>query len=151
MLRHVKRHRAIAGLSVVTSLAASIAMLSPNAMAQTEVTRGVVQFNQIQDISQRHSTTLSYGTLAQLQTDPNFTGDFQAIVNAAATILDGYTIVNRGGYFPENAGIPRDRQLTRAEAVYEVFPLANGYELVLFRSPLENTSQYFIRTPESNL
>lgn len=126
-------------------------ILSPNAQAQAELRRSVVQFNQIQDISQRHSTTLSYGTLAQLQSDPNFTGDFQAIINAAASILDGYTVVNRGGYFPENAGIPRDRQLTRAEAVYEVFSLANGYELVLFRSPLENTSQYFIRTPDANL
>jgi hypothetical protein len=152
MLQHVVSSRAIAGLSIlVTSLAASIVTLSPSALAQTELRRGVIQFYQIQDISQRHSTTLSYGTLVQLQSDPNFTGDFQTIVNAATRILDGYTVVNRGGYFPENAGIPRDRQLTRDEAVYEVFSLLNGFELVLFRSPLENTSQYFIRTQDSNL
>ncbi|HEY9619722.1 MAG TPA: hypothetical protein V6C78_05095 [Crinalium sp.] len=147
MLRSVVRCSAIAGIAIL----ASIPILSQTALAQTALRQGVVQFTQIREMSQRHSTTLSYGTLAQLQSDPNFTGSLQTIVNAATDILNGYTIVNRGGYFPENAGIPRDRQLTRAEAVYEVFSLDNGNELVLFRSPLENTAQYFIRTPNDNL
>ncbi len=147
MLRSVVRCSAIAGIAIL----ASIPILSQTVLAQTALRQGVVQFMQIREMSQRHSTTLSYGTLAQLQSDPNFVGSLQTIVNAATDILNGYTIVNRGGYVPENAGIPRDRQLTRAEAVYEVFSLANGNELVLFRSPLENTAQYFIRTPNDNL
>jgi hypothetical protein len=123
-----------------------LAIAGQAAFAQTELRSGVVQLIQLREFAQRGTNTLSYGTLADLQVDPNFTGDFQSIVNTAATILDGYTIVNRGGFFPENAGIPRNQQLTRSEAVYRVYALDNGYELVLFRTPTENTSEYFIRT-----
>jgi len=125
---------------------ASLTILGQTAIAQTELRSGVVQLVQLREFAQQGSNTLSYGTLADLQVDPNFTGDFQSIVNTAAAILDGYTIVNRGGFFPENAGIPRNQQLTRSEAVYRVYALDNGYELVLFRTPTENTSEYFIRT-----
>jgi hypothetical protein len=100
-----------------------------------------------QDTLQKNSTVLSGGTLAQLIGDPNFAGDRQAIVNAAATILDGYTVVNRGGYFPENKGIPRSKQITWSEAVYRIYTLPNGTELVLYRSPSQNTAEYVIRKP----
>jgi hypothetical protein len=128
---------------------ASLTIFGQMAIAQTELRSGVVQLVQLREFAQRGSNTLSSGTLANLQVDPNFTGDFQSMVNTAATILDGYTIVNRGGFFPENAGIPRNQQLTRSEAVYRVYALDNGYELVLFRTPTENTSEYFIRTTSS--
>lgn len=112
---------------------------------QTALRRGVLPLPQIIDLAERSALTLSGGTLAELSADPNFAGNLQAIVNTAAGILDGYTIVQRGGYFPENAGIPREQQLTRSEAVYSIFALENGNELVLFRTPAENTSRYFIR------
>ncbi|MGJ3250376.1 MAG: hypothetical protein ACFE0J_04470 [Elainellaceae cyanobacterium] len=114
------------------------------AIAQTEVRSGVLQFIQLQSLADRRST-LSEGTLADLQTDPNFDGDFQMIFNDAAAILDDYTIVQRGGYFPENAGIPRDQQLTVDQAVYRVYALDDGNQLVLYRTPSENTARYFIR------
>jgi hypothetical protein len=120
------------------------------AVAQTELRRGVVQYIQLQEFATQGSTTLSHGTLAELETDPNFAGEFQSVVNEAAFILDDYTIVNRGGYFPENAGIPREQQLTRAEAAYRVLVMPNGNELVLYRSPTLNTSEYFIRTPSES-
>jgi hypothetical protein len=134
----------------LTVLATMLMLFNPVANAQTQLRQGVLQFNQLVDLSRNNSTTLSYGTLAQLRADPNFIGNLQTIVDAATTILDGYRVVNRGGGFPENAGIPLNQQLTRAEAPYRIFKLDNGYELVLFRSPLENTAQYFIRTPNNS-
>jgi hypothetical protein len=116
------------------------------ASAQTLVRQGVLPFNQILEQAGQGANTLSQGTLAELQTDPYFTGNFQAIFDAAASILEGYTIVRRGGYFPENAGIPREQQLTIAEAVYSIFTLDSGNELVLFRTPTENTARYYIRS-----
>ncbi|MBD1998124.1 hypothetical protein H6G00_16075 [Leptolyngbya sp. FACHB-541] len=139
-------NRMIVGL---VGAVASLTILGQTAIAQTELRSGVVQLVQLREFAQQGTNTLSYGTLADLQVDPNFTGDFQSMVNTAAAILDGYTIVNRGGYFPENAGIPRNQQLTPSEAVYRVYSLDNGYELVLFRTPSENTSEYFIRTTSS--
>ncbi|MBE9179903.1 hypothetical protein IQ268_15130 [Oculatella sp. LEGE 06141] len=120
------------------------------AHAQTELRRGVVQYIQLQEFANQGSTTLSRGMLADLQADPYFSGDFQTVFNTASTILQNYTVVNRGGYFPENAGIPREQQLTRAEAVYRVLTLASGNELVLYRSPALNTAEYFIRTPSDS-
>ncbi|MBD2067851.1 hypothetical protein H6F93_10010 [Leptolyngbya sp. FACHB-671] len=140
------KNRMIVGL---VGAVASLTILGQTAIAQTELRSGVVQLVQLREFAQQGTNTLSYGTLADLQVDPNFTGDFQSMVNTAAAILDGYTIVNRGGYFPENAGIPRNQQLTPSEAVYRVYSLDNGYELVLFRTPSENTSEYFIRTTSS--
>ncbi|MBD1868685.1 hypothetical protein H6F88_15095 [Oculatella sp. FACHB-28] len=137
------KNRMIVGL---VGAVASLTILGQTAIAQTELRSGVVQLVQLREFAQQGTNTVSYGTLADLQVDPNFTGDFQLMVNTAATILDGYTIVNRGGYFPENAGIPRNQQLTPSEAVYRVYSLNNDYELVLFRTPSENTSEYFIRT-----
>ncbi len=89
--------------------------------------------------------TLSSGRLTDLQTDSNFDGDYQSILNTASTILNGYTIVRNGGYFPENHGIPRNRQLSVSEVVYYLYSLSNGNELFLYRSPMENTAEYFIR------
>jgi hypothetical protein len=125
--------------------AALIATLNQQTYAQTKTRSGVLLLNQVRELSTR-STTLSGGKLVDLQTDPNFTGaDFQVIVNDAATILDNYTVVRRGGYFPENQGIPRERQLTVSEAVYRIYSLPSGNELFLYRTPTENTSEYFIR------
>ncbi|MGJ3247433.1 MAG: hypothetical protein ACFE0I_15345 [Elainellaceae cyanobacterium] len=130
---------------VKTALVAGIfAFGGQIAIAQTEVRSGVLQFIQLQNLADRRST-LSEGTLADLQMDPNFDGDFQMIFNDAAAILDDYTIVQRGGYFPENAGIPRDQQLTVNQAVYRVYTLDDGNQLVLYRTPSENTARYFIR------
>lgn len=141
----MRRFRALIPLVLMATLATG---LGRPARAQTEIRRGVLPFNQLLLLSDV-STTLSEGYLADLQTDPNFGGDFSSVVNLASGILDGYTIVNRGGFFPENAGIPREQQLTTAEAVYYIFMLDNGNQLYLFRSPTENTSRYFIRTAES--
>ena len=128
---------AIAAILVVT--------LNQQAYAQTKTRSGVLLLNQVRELATR-STTLSGGKLADLQTDPNFAGGaFQAIVNDAATILDNYTVVSRGGYFPENRGIPRERQLTVVEVVYRLYSLPDGNELFLYRTPTENTSEYFIR------
>jgi hypothetical protein len=128
-----------------TIAAALIASLNQQTDAQTTTRSGVLLLNQVRELSTR-STTLSGGKLVDLQTDPNFTGgDFQAIVNDAATILSNYTVVRRGGYFPENQGIPRERQLTVIEAVYRIYSLPSGNELFLYRTPTENTSEYFIR------
>ena len=125
--------------------AALIASFNQQTDAQTKTRSGVLLLNQVRELSTR-STTLSGGKLVDLQTDPNFTGDnFQAIVNDATTILNHYVVVRRGGYFPENQGIPRDRQLTVIEAVYRIYSLPNGNELFLYRTPTENTSEYFIR------
>lgn len=137
-------------LAKLVTLTVSIAIFSQVAHAQIELRRGVVQLIQMREFASEGTSTLSNGTLAELEIDPYFGGDFQLIVNTAASILDEYTIVSRGGYFPENAGIPRDRQLTTSEAVYHIFSLDNGYELILFRSPTENTSEYFIRTQDNS-
>jgi hypothetical protein len=126
--------------------AASIALFNPAAYAQAQLHDGVLSLAQATALAER-SSTISQGTLTQLEVDPNFSGDFQAIFNYASNILDGYTIVRRGGGFPENAGIPLDQQLTVAEVVYTIFSLNNGNELILYRSPQEDTSRYFIRSP----
>ncbi len=137
------RFRWLVSFAIATALAAC---LNQPATAQTRTRGGVLLLNQVRELATR-STTLSGGTLANLQTDPNFaSGSFQTIVNDAATILDDYTVVNRGGYFPENRGIPRDRQLTTIEAVYRIYSLPDGNELFLYRTPTANTSEYFIRT-----
>lgn len=137
------RFRWLVSFAIAAALAAS---LNQPATAQTRTRGGVLLLNQVRELATR-STTLSGGTLANLQTDPNFaSGTFQTIVNDAATILDDYTVVNRGGYFPENRGIPRERQLTTIEAVYRIYSLPDGNELFLYRTPTVNTSEYFIRT-----
>ena len=125
--------------------AAIVATLNQPTTAQTKTRSGVLLLNQVQALSTR-STTLSGGRLVDLPTDPNFAGNaLQPIVDDAARILDQYTVVRRGGYFPENQGIPRTRQLTVVEAVYRIYSLPNGNELFLYRTPTENTSEYFIR------
>ena len=136
------RFRWLVRFAIAVTLVAS---LHQQTDAQTKTRSGVLLLNQVRELSTR-STTLSGGKLVDLQSDPNFTGgDFQAIVNDAATVLANYTVVRRGGYFPENQGIPRERQLTVVEAVYRIYSLPNGTELFLYRTPTENTSEYFIR------
>lgn len=128
----------------LTLAAVTAFILIQPADAQTEMRKGVLLLNQVRGLAARE-TTVSGGSLANLQTDPNFAGDYQPIFNTAATILDGYRLVQRGGFFPENRGIPRKQQLTPIEVVYYIFSLDNGNELFLYRSPTENTAQYFIR------
>jgi hypothetical protein len=113
--------------------------------AQTFIREGKLQLVMLQDMASDQFTVVSTGVLSDLQSDSFFVGDYDDIYNSAASILDGYTPVVRGGYFPENTGIPRERQVTVDEAVYQLFRLDNGYELMLYRSPVENTSRYFIR------
>lgn len=127
-------------------MATALALLiAQTAIAQTHLRKGVLLLNQVRTLATRDST-LSMGKLIDLKTDANFAGELQPIVDSAATILDGYTVVRRGGFFPENKGIPRDRQLTVVEAVYHIYSLPNGNELFLFRSPMVETAQYFIRS-----
>lgn len=128
-----------------TIAAALIAILTQQTTAQTKTRSGVLLLNQVRALSTR-STTLSGGKLIDLQTDPNFTGGtFQTIVDDASTMLNAYTVVRQGGYFPENRGIPRERQLAVVEAVYRIYSLPSGNELFLYRTPTENTAEYFIR------
>ncbi|MGF1535398.1 MAG: hypothetical protein ACFB4J_02770 [Elainellaceae cyanobacterium] len=128
------------------SLAASALLLLPlSASAQTQTESGTTQFELFEEISFSDPNVVSQGVLAELESDPNFVGDFQTIFDTAFTILEGYTVVQRGGYFPENAGIPREQQLTPTQAVFHVFELDNGNRLTLYRSPNEDTSRYFIQ------
>ncbi len=131
----------ITKILIVMALASGVV---PSAIAQTQVRKGVLLINQVRALAAREST-LSMGSLLDLKTDPNFTGEIQQIIDNAARILDDYTVVNRGGFFPENRGIPRERQLTVVEAVYQIYALPNGNELFLYRSPKADTAQYFIR------
>jgi hypothetical protein len=133
------------GLVRLVMATALLLTLSRATFAQTEFRSGVLPLFRLTDWAAQSDLNLSSGTIAELQNDPNFDGDFQAIFNAAANILSGYRIVARGGYFPENAGIPREQQLTRAQGVYRLYTLDNGNFLMLYRSPNEDTSRYFIR------
>ncbi|MEB3355401.1 MAG: hypothetical protein VKK04_01550 [Synechococcales bacterium] len=114
------------------------------AEAQTFIREGKQQFVLMQEMAEA-SDVISRGVFADLQSDPNFEGDYNLIFSEAFSILDGYTVVTRGGFFPENAGIPREQQITVDESIYQLYRLDNGYELMVYRSPQENTSRYFIR------
>lgn len=134
----------------VAALLGSVLTLTPTANAQLEIRRGILPFTMLQSWAGESSTTVSQGFLANLETDEYFQGDYSAIVQDASQILSGYTVVRRGGYFPENAGIPREQQLTTVDAVYHIYRMDNNRELVLYRSPTENTSRYLIRNPGSS-
>ncbi|MEO0407754.1 MAG: hypothetical protein AAF289_10415 [Cyanobacteria bacterium P01_A01_bin.135] len=121
------------------------ALLAPVVAAQTLTESGKTQLELFEEISFSEPSVVSQGTLVDLETDTYFAGDFQAVFNQAFTILDGYRLVERGGYFPENAGIAPEQQLTATQAVYRVFELENGNRLTLYRSPIEDTSRYFIQ------
>ncbi|MBF2073232.1 MAG: hypothetical protein IGS50_05645 [Synechococcales cyanobacterium C42_A2020_086] len=131
-------------LAVFLLLAISMPQL---AVAQSEIRRGILPVSRLEDWQNQEDITISSGFLVDLQNDPNFDGDYTYIEQIAAGILEGYTVVNRAGYFPENAGIPRDQQLALAQAVYYFYLLPNGNGLILYRSPTENTSRYMIRRP----
>ncbi|MBW4466208.1 MAG: hypothetical protein KME07_12335 [Pegethrix bostrychoides GSE-TBD4-15B] len=115
--------------------------------AQSEIRQGILPLTRFDDWEDQSEMTLSTGFLSDLETDPNFEGDYDFIYGDAAQILDGYRIVERAGYFPENAGIPRDQQLARAEAIYRFYNLPNRNALILYRTPLEDTARYIIRRP----
>lgn len=135
---------------LTTPLVASLAgllLLGQVVLAQSEIRRGVLPLVRLNDWEAQTDITLSTGTLAELESDPNFSGDYQMIYDIAAQILAGYTVVERAGYFPENAGIPREQQLARAQAVYYFYLLPNSNGLILYRSPSENTARYMIRKP----
>lgn len=120
-------------------------LLEQIAVAQTEIRNGVLPLNRFSNWESQSDATLSAGVLADLESDPNFSGDFQFVYDQAANILNNYTVVARGGYFPENAGIPREQQLSYAQAVYYFYLLPNRNGLILYRSPAENTARYIIR------
>ncbi len=129
------------------SLLAGVVANGSIAQAQSEIRHGVLALTWLSQWEQQSDITLSKGMLAELETDPNFDGDYQTIYNVAANILDGYKVVERAGYFPENAGIPRDQQLAYSQAVYYFYLLPNSNGLILYRTPAENTARYMIRRP----
>jgi hypothetical protein len=132
--------------SLVLSLALLMGAVSPMA-AQSEIRQGILPLARFSDWENQSEMTVSSGYLSDLETDPNFEGDYNLVYDSAAQLLDGYRIVERAGYFPENAGIPRDQQLARAEAVYRFYNLPNRNGLILYRTPLEDTARYVIRRP----
>lgn len=131
----------------VAPLLASVFLLGQAALAQSEIRTGVLPLSRFEDWASQSDATLSTGVLADLETDPNFSGDFPTVYDMAANILEGYTVVSRAGYFPENARIPREQQLSYAQAVYRFYLLPNRNGLILYRSPAENTARYIIRKP----
>lgn len=138
----------VASLLVTASLSISLSnSLSSAALAQSEIRSGVLPVGRFAEWEQQSEATLSTGVLADLETDPYFEGDYSYIYDLAANILSGYTVVNRAGYFPENAGIPREQQLAVSQAVYHFYLLSNQHGLILYRTPAENTARYIIRKP----
>lgn len=133
--------------ALCASLMTGIVAHGSIAQAQSEIRRGVLPATRLADWEQQSDITLSTGLLADLQTDPNFDGDYQMVYDVAANILSGYTVVQRAGYFPENAGIPRDQQLAYSQAVYYFYLLPNNNGLILYRTPAESTARYMIRRP----
>ena len=131
----------IAGMAIASCL--SVTMTFP-AWAQEFLREGKLQFVMLQEMA-NDANVLSQGQLSALQTDPYFTDSYPLIFDDAFSILEGYTPVTRGGYFPENVGIPREQQVTVDEAIYRLYRLNEGTELMLYRSPMEGTSRYFIR------
>lgn len=133
----------------LVSAMAGVLLLGQVTIAQSEIRHGILPVNRLADWEQQTAATLSSGTLAELETDPNFSGDYGSIYNVAAHILDDYIVVQQAGYFPENAGIPREKQLGYAQAVYYFYVLPNSNSLILYRSPADNTARYIIRKPGS--
>lgn len=133
--------------TLFVSLWVGVLWSGQSALAQAEIRNGVLPLNRFDDWSSQSDATLSAGVLADLESDPSFSGDFPFVYDTAASILDGYTVVARGGYFPENAGIPREQQISYAQAVYYFYLLPNRNGLILYRSPAENTARYIIRKP----
>lgn len=137
--------KSIQALALVSALLGALCL--PSAQAQSEIRQGILPLTRFYDWEDQSEMTLSAGFLSDLETDPNFEGDYDSIYGDAAQLLDGYQIVERAGYFPENAGVPRDQQLARAEAIYRFYNLPNRNALILYRTPLEDTARYMIRRP----
>lgn len=133
--------------SMVASMTVSLLSLGEAGNAQSEIRSGVLPAARFAEWEQQAEATLSTGVLADLETDPYFEGDYAYIYDLAANILSGYTVVNRAGYFPENAGIPREQQLAVSQAVYYFYLLPNRNGLILYRTPAENTARYILRKP----
>ena len=122
-----------------------LGLLPSSALAQNVEQEGTLQLDMVNVMVNESDTILSHGTLAGLETDPNFTGDWDQLSESATSLLDNHTTVARGGHFPENRGIPLTQQLTLDECVYRIFHLDNGNELMIYQSPQSETVQYLIR------
>lgn len=129
-------------------LALSIASSLP-ASAQQVIRQGRLTGVQIREIAQQPEN-LSVGDLPDLAQDPHFEGDLQDVNDLASRLLTGFVIVNRGGDFPENAGIPLDRQFLRTDVAFALMDLGNGRELVVWQSPQRPNARYLIRPSRSN-
>lgn len=127
-------------MSVLNSLSVS---------AQQVIRQGRLTGVQIREIAQQPEN-LSVGDLPALAQDPNFDGDLQGVNDMASRLLSGFVIVNRGGDFPENAGIPLDRQFLRTDVAFALMDLGNGRELVVWQSPQRPNARYLIRPSRSN-
>ncbi|WP_088894887.1 hypothetical protein [Leptolyngbya ohadii] len=128
--------------------ALSIADTFP-ASAQQMIRQGRLTGVQIREIAQQPEN-LSVGDLPNLAQDPNFEGDLQGVNDLASRLLTGFVIVNRGGDFPENQGIPLDRQFLRTDVAFALMDLGNGRELVVWQSPQRPNARYLIRPSRSN-
>ncbi|MBD1853351.1 hypothetical protein H6F87_25905 [Cyanobacteria bacterium FACHB-502] len=127
-------------LSIASSLPAS---------AQQVIRQGRLTGVQIREIAQQPEN-ISVGDLPTLAQDPNFEGDLQGVNDLASRLLTGFVIVNRGGDFPENEGIPLDRQFLRTDVAFALMDLGNGRELVVWQSPQRPNARYLIRPSRSN-
>ncbi|MEM9219746.1 MAG: hypothetical protein AAGD25_36135 [Cyanobacteria bacterium P01_F01_bin.150] len=137
----MKRNQPILG-AIFTGI---LVLLPALATAQTLEREGQLQLDMVNVMLADSALILSNGTLAELETDPNFTGNWEEFDEAAISLLDNHTIVSRGGNFPENQGIPLNQQLTLDECVYQLFQLDNGKELMIYQSPQNENVQYLIR------
>ncbi len=119
------------------------------ALAQQVLRQGRLTGVQIREIAQQPEN-LSVGNLPNLTQDPNFEGDSQGISDLASQLLTGFVIVNRGGDFPENEGIPLERQFVRSDVAFALVDLGNGNELVVWQSPQSPNARYLTRPSRSN-
>lgn len=121
-----------------------LGVVPSSAIAQQLEREGKLQRDMVNVMIEEADDILSFGPLTGLDSDPNFTGDADALMEESETLLDDYASVQRGGHFPENAGIPLSDQLTIDECVYRLFQLENGNELMIYQSH-EKSIQYLIR------
>ena len=137
----MKRHQIL----LWGTLVGLLGILPLPVLAQTLEREGKLQLDMVNVMMDESDTILSSGTLDNLETDPNFTGDWEDMSESAASLLADYTTVTRGGHFPENRGIPLRQQLTIDECVYRLFQLENGNELMIYQSPQSDDIRYLIQ------
>lgn len=126
-------------------LSCMMSLIPTTAWAQTFNGEGKLQQELVNTLISESDAILSYGRLSGLEADPNFVGTWDMLNDSATTILAPYTPVSRGGFFPENADIPLEQQLTMDECAYQLFQLDNGNELMLYSSPSDQATRYLIR------